>query len=74
MNTHITAKVVCTSKTLYSHQTTVKFTPDYADGRNKEWAAATPTLDFTLGLRPDVAERFELSAAYLVTFEKEDTH
>lgn len=65
-----TAKVLCYSKTLSSHQTSVRFMADYQDGRNKEWASATPALDFNITLRPDVADRFDLGNGYLVTFEE----
>lgn len=72
----VTAKVRCTSKLIMGsgeYQTvTVGFAPDYQDGRNKEWAAATPTLDLKLGMRPDVAARFELEKSYTLTFTEED--
>ncbi|HEV7651323.1 MAG TPA: hypothetical protein VGP26_24500 [Actinophytocola sp.] len=72
----ITAKVHCTSKLITGsgeHQTTtVGFQPDYAEGRNKEWAAATPTLDLRIGLRGDLADRFDLDKSYTLTFSDEE--
>ena len=34
----------------------VEMTPDYADGRNKEWAEATPSGVFRLTVKRDVVE------------------
>ena len=52
--------------------TTVHFTPDYADGRNKEWALATPALSLIMTVRDEVAEaHFAQGDAYTLTFEKE---
>lgn len=50
----------------------LRFFPDYDDGRNKEWAAATPALSLTMTVKPEVAERFEVGAHYTLTFSQED--
>lgn len=44
------------------------FGADYADGRNKEWAKWTPGLSLTVGVKPEVAEKFEVGEAYTLTF------
>jgi hypothetical protein len=71
----ITAKVVCNLKQEFTYgterQATVGFCPDYQDGRNKDWAAATPSLELRMLLRGDVADRFEPGRAYTLTFEPE---
>lgn len=68
----VTAKIVCRSKVESgegdSRQVTVEFVPDYADGRNKEWALYTPGLMLTMGLRGAVADRFEQGKAYTLQF------
>lgn len=72
----ITAKVRCTSKLIMGsgeyRTVTVGFQPDYHDGRNKAWAAATPTLELKMGLKEEVANRFELDKAYTLTFSEEE--
>jgi len=72
----VTAKIFCASKTetgeLDERQATVTFAPDYADGRNKEWALYTPGLSLTMGLRGAVADRFEVGKVYTLTFAPEE--
>ncbi|MEU3452181.1 hypothetical protein ABZ671_00860 [Micromonospora sp. NPDC006766] len=78
----ITAKIVCQSKTEPGPTTRaaegednrhviVTFVPDYADGRNKEWALHTPGLSLTMGLRGSVADQFQPGKAYTLTFSEE---
>lgn len=68
----VTAKIKCTGKQVSgegdNRQVTVTFAPDYADGRNKEWALYTPSLSLTMGLKGAVADQFELEGAYTLTF------
>jgi len=72
----VTAKVHCQSKTETgegdARQVNVTFVPDYADGRNKEWALYTPGLSLTMGLKGSVADRFEAGKAYTLTFTEEN--
>lgn len=66
----VTAKVYCNTKTLWSSGgCQVGFTVNYADGRNKSWAASTPTLDLKMGVKD--AELFKLGQAYTLTFEED---
>lgn len=70
----ITAKIECTRKVDHAAgtehaQSTVSFMPDYRDGRNAEWAAATPSLSLTMTLRGDVADRFQVGKRYMLMFE-----
>lgn len=54
----------------YCHE--IELTPDYAQGRNKEWAEATPYGVIRLGVKNDVAEKhFKLGAKYTVMFDEE---
>lgn len=51
----------------------VELTPDYAEGRNKEWAEATPAGTIRLTIKNELAaQQFEAGAAYTVTFEREE--
>lgn len=55
-----------------SEQTTLRFGVDYADDRNKEWAAATPALSLTMTVRNEVAENhFAVNDRFTLTFDKE---
>lgn len=69
----VTAKVVCSSKTESGEgeerQVLVNFVPDYADGRNKEWALFTPSLSLSMTLKGVVADKFEPQKAYTLKFE-----
>lgn len=65
-----TLKMALTSKTLQSHGTSLAFTTDYGDGRNKEWASATPIADIKFTVKPELGERFTLGTAYTFTVEE----
>lgn len=66
----VTAKVACTSKQpAWEGASTLSFGPDYADGRNAEWAAATPALSLSMTVNGDVADAFELGGKYTLSFE-----
>lgn len=73
----ITAKVQCFDKKETQvgdqKQATIRFCPDYSDGRNKEWATSTPSLELRMTVNGDVADRFEPLQAYLLTFTPEPT-
>lgn len=70
----VTAKVFLSGKTpLNDGQTTLVFSADYADGRNKEWAKYTPSLSLNMVVLDEVAEKFgEYGARFTLTFEKEE--
>lgn len=73
----VTAKVKCTQKSLINmgsdfESVQLRFGADYATGRNKEWASATPTLNLDMTVKPEVGELFAFGQAYTLTFEKED--
>lgn len=54
--------------------TTVHFSPDYDDGRNKEWAVATPSLSLSMTVKDEVAEQhFSAGDAFTLTFGKEES-
>lgn len=71
----ITAKIQCNLKQEYTvgeqRYATLGFMPDYADGRNKEWAVNTPSLDIRMTVKGDIADRFELGKKYTLTFSEE---
>jgi hypothetical protein len=68
----ITAKVVCNSKLITGggehRQAVVKFSADTSP-ENKAWSLYTPALQLEMTLKGDVADRFEPSQAYTLTFE-----
>lgn len=65
-----TAKLLLNNKSEINEQVQLSFGPDYADGRNKEWAKYTPALSLSLTVLPEVAERFTAGAAYVMTLEE----
>lgn len=71
-----TLKMRLTSKTLSGSgdyaQCGLQFTTDYADGRNKEWATATPIADIKFTVKDEIGQRFELGAAYTFTVIESD--
>lgn len=74
---NVTAKVTLSSKQTTGEGTAYEavmlgFMPDYADGRNKAWAIATPSLSLNMTVKPDVAEHFRQGAAYTLTFSPDE--
>ena len=70
----VTAKVLLSSKTLYPGGTVgLVFSADYADGRNKEWAQATPYLDYKMTVKDTVADLFPLGGKITVTFDLDES-
>lgn len=66
----VTAKVECTKKDpTYGDTVNLTFSPDYQDGRNKEWAEYTASLSYQMNVKASVAEHFEQGGKYTVTFE-----
>jgi len=65
----VTAKVECTQKEqAWDGATRLAFGPDYRDGRNAEWAAATPSLSVQMMVLDAVAEHFEHGGKCTLTF------
>jgi hypothetical protein len=68
----ITAKVLCTQVVTSgegdSRQAGLTFSPDYADGRNKDWSLATPHLSLSMTVRGTVADKFSSGRAYELQF------
>lgn len=68
----VTAKFKVARKTDMGWATEIELTPDYAQGRNAEWAEATPAGMIRLTIKNELAaEQFTEGAAYTVTFEIE---
>lgn len=71
----ITAKVFCNRKTESGEgderRASVEFYADYADGRNKEWASATPSLNLQMTLNGRAADLFEQGGRYELQFVRE---
>lgn len=69
----VTAKVMVSTKQTQNEGTPYEqvylgFAVDYADGRNKAWAVATPTLSLNMTVKPEVAAHFQQGRAYTLTF------
>lgn len=69
----ITAKFKVARRTDMDWATEVELTPDYGEGRNAEWAEATPAGTIRMTVRNDVAAReFTQGRPFTVTFEPEE--
>jgi hypothetical protein len=72
----VTAKIKCNTKSLVNmgsqyEAVTLGFSADYANGKNKEWASATPTLNLQMTVKPEVGELFAFGQSYTLTFDEE---
>lgn len=54
---------------LQGDYTTINFSPDYQSEENKAWAMATPSLNFMMSVKNEVADTIENGQTFLVTFE-----
>lgn len=69
----VTAKFQVARRTEMDWATEVELTPDYAEGRNAEWAEATPAGMIRMTVKNDVAANvFQPGRAFTVTFEPEE--
>lgn len=68
----VTAKVKVSSITPNGDdQSTVSFTADYADDRNKEWALYTPAMSIVMTVKNSVLEHFAVGDAFTLEFVKD---
>jgi hypothetical protein len=68
---NITAKIVLRSSEGNGEYTRLYFAPDYTDGRNAAWAAATPALNLDMNVKAEVAGQFEVGKSYTLTFTED---
>jgi hypothetical protein len=72
----ITAKVQVNTKLESgvgdARQVVVAFTADHAGGRNKEWALYTPSLQLSLSLKGEIADRFDVGSRWTLQFAEEE--
>ena len=70
----VTAKVVLNSKLESGvgdyRQVVASFSANYADGKNNAWAIWTPTLQLSMTLKGEVADRFDVGQEYTLTFDE----
>lgn len=67
----VTAKFKVSRRSDMGWGTEVEMTPDYAHGRNAEWAAATPAGMIRLTIQNEAAsEQFPEGSFQTVTFEQ----
>ena len=70
---NLTAVVTAYSKIPQSDDTTtVHFGPDYNSEKNKEWAKYTPSLQFSMHLKNEIADNIGQGQPFLVTFAPRD--
>lgn len=68
----VTAKFKVSRRSEMGWATEIEMTPDYAQGRNAEWAEATPAGMIRLTVKNALAaEQFEQGQSFTVTFEAE---
>lgn len=70
MSKRFTAKVVVESRVEHGEQVSLQFRPDYAEGRNAEWAKATPGLALGMTVKAEIAEDVAVGDEYTLTFTK----
>ena len=69
----VTAKVtVQRAEPVGEDEVQLHFVPDYADGRNRDWAKYTPGLSLVMTVKGEVGEQFRAGDAYTLTFEREE--
>jgi len=69
----VTARFKVTRVSPYTYATEIEMTPDYAEGRNKEWADATPSGMIRMTVKNELAaEQFKENASVHVLFEFPD--
>lgn len=69
----VTAKFKVSRRSEMGWATEIELTPDYAEGRNAEWAEATPSGMIRMTVKNQVAaEQFAEGRAFTVVFEAED--
>jgi hypothetical protein len=64
----ITARVFVSHVSSGDRTTALYFSPDYQDGRNSEWADATPSLSLTMVVKNEVADHFPQGARMELRF------
>jgi hypothetical protein len=67
---NFTAKVKVTNRVqaVENGDVSLSFAPDYGDGRNAEWAAATPALSLSMTVKADVGQYVEMGDEFTLTF------
>lgn len=67
----VTAKAQVNSRSEGPGPVLLSMGPDYQDGRNAEWAAATPALSISMTVREgEAADFFEQGGKYTITFTR----
>jgi len=69
MSEKLTAVVKAYKLPQANGHTTLNFSPDYSSEENKKWAEYTPSLNFSMYVKDEVADKVENGQAFLVTFE-----
>lgn len=67
--TRFTAKVRLTSKSGIGETVRLDFIPDYGQGRNADWAVATPNMSLVMYVKQELADRLEPGTEYTLLFD-----
>jgi hypothetical protein len=67
----VTAKIKLAQKLSGVLNDVLTFTVDYADGRNKEWADATPAMTFNMTVKKEVGALFTPGQAFTLQLVEE---
>jgi len=67
---NITAKVKAYKSPSHNEDVRLDFVGDYSDSRNQAWATATPVINLTMYVKPEVAEKIDHGGSYTLTFER----
>jgi len=62
-------KALITGMSVSGEVTAIVLGPDYQDGRNAEWAAATPSFSTTMSVQNHLAEELEVGQEVEVTLK-----
>jgi hypothetical protein len=70
-----TAKIILNSKLESgvgeNRGVALSFSANYAGGKNAEWAIWTPTLNLTMNVKGEVADKFVIGQEYTLTFTED---
>lgn len=66
----VSAKLKLQAKQDQGNQAGLTFSPDYEDGRNKEWAEATPALSLSMTVKKSVGDLFKAGQTYTMYLEE----
>lgn len=70
----VTAKATLVEKKETLSGVYLMFGANYDNGKNQEWAHATPSLNFTMTVKKSVGDMFTVGKHYTVSFTEDEVH